>query len=35
MNDYTNTGLVNHVKKAFALKTKYMWAGTVNPITDS
>lgn len=35
MNDYTNTGLVNHVKKAFALKTKYMWAGTLNPITDS
>ena len=35
MNDYTNTGLVNHVKKALALKTKYMWAGTLNPITDS
>lgn len=35
MNDYTNTGLVNHVKKALVLKTKYMWAGTLNPITDS
>ncbi len=35
MNDYTNTGLVNHVKKALALKTKYMWAGTLNTITDS
>ena len=35
MNDYTHTGLVNHVKKALALKTKYMWAGTLNTITDS
>lgn len=32
---YTNTGLVEHAKKALALKTKYMWAGTLSPITDA
>ena len=32
---YTNEGLVNHVKMALKLKTKYMWAGTLNPITDA
>lgn len=35
MSIYTNEGLVKHVKTALALKTKYMWAGTLNPITDS
>lgn len=35
MSIYTNTGLVTHVKKALELKTKYMWAGTLNPITDA
>ncbi|MBO6231831.1 MAG: C40 family peptidase [Ruminococcus sp.] len=32
---FTNTGLVEHAKKALALKTKYMWAGTLNLITDA
>ena len=35
MSIYTNEGLVKHVKMALALKTKYMWAGTLNTITDS
>lgn len=35
MSIYTNEGLVKHVKTALALKTKYMWAGTLNTITDS
>ena len=35
MSIYTNTGLVEHAKKALALKTKYMWAGTLSPITDA
>lgn len=35
MSIYTNTGLVTHVKKALELKTKYMWSGTLNPITDA
>lgn len=32
---YTNEGLVEHCKKALKLKTKYMWAGTLNLITDA
>ncbi len=32
---YTNEGLVKHVKAALKLKTKYMWAGTLNLITDA
>lgn len=32
---YTNDGLVSHVKAALKLKTKYMWAGTLNLITDA
>ena len=35
MGLYTNEGLVKHVKAALQLKTKYMWAGTLNPITDA
>lgn len=30
---YTNNGLVNHAKKALALKTKYMWGGLLREIT--
>ena len=30
---YTNEGLVNHAKKALALKTKYMWGGILREIT--
>ena len=32
---FTNEGLVAHVKMALKLKTKYMWAGTLNLITDA
>lgn len=32
---YTNEGLVDHVKNALKLKTKYMWAGTLSLITDA
>ena len=35
MSNYTNEGLVEHAKKALSLKTKYMWSGTLNPITDA
>lgn len=35
MSIYTNEGLVKHAKMALSLKTKYMWAGTLNTITDS
>ena len=35
MSIYTNTGLVKHAEMALALKTKYMWAGTLYPITDA
>ena len=35
MSKYTNEGLVKHAKKALALKTKYMWGGTLYPITDA
>lgn len=34
MNIYTNTGLVNHAKKAFALNTKYMWGGILKLIDN-
>ena len=32
---YTAEGLVTHCKKALKMKTKYMWAGTLAPITDA
>lgn len=35
MSIYTNTGLVNHAKKALALKTKYMWGGILRLITNA
>lgn len=33
MSIYTNTGLVKHAEAALKLKTKYMWAGTLYPIS--
>lgn len=33
MAEYTNLGLVNHANMALGLKTKYMWAGTLYPIS--
>ena len=35
MSIYTAEGLVTHCKNALKLKTKYMWAGTLVPITDA
>ncbi len=35
MSMYTNIGLVNHAKKALALKTKYMWGGILRLITNA
>ena len=35
MGLYTNEGLVKHAEKALALKTKYMWGGTLYPISDA
>ena len=35
MGAYTNIGLVKHAQKALALPTKYMWGGTLYPITDA
>lgn len=35
MGLYTNEGLVKHSEKALALKTKYMWGGTLYPISDA
>lgn len=32
MSIYTNTGLVEHAKKALALRTKYMWGGILRPV---
>ena len=32
---YTNTGLVKHAEAALKLKTKYMWAGTLYPISGT
>lgn len=34
MGLYTNTGLVNHAKKALQLNTKYMWGGILREITN-
>lgn len=35
MSKFTNIGLVEHAKAALRLKTKYMWAGTLSPITNA
>lgn len=35
MGLYTNNGLVKHAEKALALPTKYMWGGTLYPISDA
>lgn len=32
MGLYTSEGLVKHAKKAYSLKTKYMWGGILRPI---
>ena len=32
---YTNKGLVQHVKNALALNTRYMWGGILRPITPA
>lgn len=34
MGIYTNSGLVNHAKKALELNTKYMWGGILREITN-
>lgn len=35
MAEYTNLGLVKHVKAALKLNTMYMWGGILRPITDA